>query len=139
MGKIEPNDVSTHSFDWGMIKWLVTPSQTTGANLTFGEVILLPEQGHERHHHPQAEEILYVLSGEGEQMVDDQESFRIRAGDLVHIPKGVYHSTYNKGWEPLRLLAIYNPGGPETELTVIPDFQEVPAGQFVTFRRNEKA
>jgi oxalate decarboxylase/phosphoglucose isomerase-like protein (cupin superfamily) len=139
VSKIQPNDVSTHSFDWGIIKWLVTPGQTAGANLTFGEVILLPEQGHERHNHPQAEEILYVLSGEGEQMVDDQEPFTIRAGDVIHIPQGVYHSTYNMGWEPLRLLAIYNPGGAETELTGLPDFQEVPAGQFVTFRRNEKA
>ncbi|SHE93362.1 Cupin domain-containing protein [Seinonella peptonophila] len=132
---IQPNDVSTHSFSWGVIKWLVTPDQIKGANMTFGEVILLPEQGHERHNHPESEEILYVLSGEGEQMVNDEASFQIQAGDVIHIPKGVYHSTFNTGWEPLRLLAIYNPGGSEKELASMPDFQEIPAGQVATFTR----
>jgi oxalate decarboxylase/phosphoglucose isomerase-like protein (cupin superfamily) len=32
---------------------------------------------------------------------------------MVYIPEGVYHSTVNVGWEPLRLLAVYSPPGPE--------------------------
>ena len=70
------------SFDWGVIKWFVTPDDTEGANLTFGEVVLLPGKGHDRHNHPESEEILYVLAGEGEQMLDDggENSFPIKAG-----------------------------------------------------------
>ena len=42
MAHIEPRTVPTHTFDWGNIKWFVTPDGTEGAGLTFGEVILLP-------------------------------------------------------------------------------------------------
>jgi oxalate decarboxylase/phosphoglucose isomerase-like protein (cupin superfamily) len=139
MQNINPNEVPTHSFDWGIIKWFVTPDQTKGANLTFGEVILLPVQGHDRHNHSEAEEILYVLSGEGKQMINDEETFPIKSGDVIYIPKGIYHSTYNSSWEPLRLLAFYNPGGSEKILTQLPDFKKIEAGKVQTFIRDEKA
>lgn len=134
---IHPNEVSTQTFSWGFIKWFVTPDHTEGANVSFGEVILFPEQGVERHNHPDAEEILYVLSGEGKQMLNDETPFTVKAGDVIHIPKGVYHHTINTGWEPLRGLSIMNPGGAEKILTSAPDFHEVPVGQIATFRRNE--
>src|SRR5580704_3134816 len=52
MGAIDPARVATHSFDWGVIKWMVSPDQTPGAKITFGEVVLLPGQGHVRDNHP---------------------------------------------------------------------------------------
>ena len=97
--------------------------------MSFGEVALLPGMGHDRHNHPGSEEILYVLSGEGLQMVGDEDPFPVRAGDTIYVPLGVFHSTMNTGWAPLRLLAIYNPGGPEKDLEGLPDFQEVAAGK----------
>src|SRR3954454_15957002 len=84
--KIDPQALPTASFDWGLIKWFVTPDVMSGANLTFGEVVLLPGLGHDRHNHLDAEEILYILSGEGMQMVDDGEPFPVKAGDVVYIP-----------------------------------------------------
>jgi oxalate decarboxylase/phosphoglucose isomerase-like protein (cupin superfamily) len=92
-------------------------------------VVLLPGQGHERHNHPDADEILYILSGEGEQMVDDAQTFPVRAGQAVWIPKEAFHSTMNTGWEPLILLAIYAPAGAEQVLKTLPDYREVPAGE----------
>ncbi len=129
MTAIDPNALPTETFSWGAIKWFVTPDRTPGAAMTFGEVILLPGRGHDRHNHPDAEEILYVLSGEGQQMVADGAPFPVRPGETIYVPTAVFHSTVNSGWEPLRLLAIYNPGGPERALTTLPDFAEVPAGQ----------
>jgi oxalate decarboxylase/phosphoglucose isomerase-like protein (cupin superfamily) len=76
-----------------------------------------------------------VLSGEGEQMVNDQEPFPVKAGDTIYIPTAIFHSTINTGWEPLRLLALYNPGGPEKVLESLPDFREVPAGQVAQLDR----
>jgi oxalate decarboxylase/phosphoglucose isomerase-like protein (cupin superfamily) len=127
--------IPTHSFEWGAIKWLVTPSTTPGARLTFGEVSVMPGKGHSRHNHPGAEEILYILSGEGEQMVDDGAPFSIRAGDVLYIPAGVYHSTLNTGWEPMRLIALYNPGGSELALMELEDFRETPAGESLDWQR----
>ena len=135
MQAIDPNSVPTQTFDWGAIKWFVTPGGTPGAGMTFGEVVLLPGLGHDRHNHPESEEILYILSGEGEQMLDDGAPFPVRAGDTIYVPTAVFHSTRNTGWEPLRILAIYNPGGPERALEGLPDFRAVPPGEAPRLRR----
>lgn len=133
--QVDPNSVPTQTFEWGAIKWFVTPDGTPGAGITFGEVMLLPGKGHDRHNHPTSEEILYILSGEGEQMVNDEAPFPVKAGDTIYIPTAVFHSTRNSSWEPMRLLALYNPGGPEKVLETLPDFQEVPAGQLPSINR----
>lgn len=135
MASVDPSSLETQTFDWGIIKWLVSPDITPGANITFGQVVLLPGEGHTRHNHPESEEILYVLSGTGEQMVDDKPPFGIRGGDTIYIPTAIYHSTINTGWEPLVLLAIYNPGGAERALGGLPDFRKVPAGTAPKLRR----
>jgi oxalate decarboxylase/phosphoglucose isomerase-like protein (cupin superfamily) len=116
-----PDDVPTRVFDWGTIKWLVTPHLDQGAGLTTGEVIVYPGQGHAPHVHPAEEEVIYVISGEGEQMVDNGTPFPIREGDAVYIPANTLHSTYNTTWRPLRLVVVYTPGGAETGLDGLPD------------------
>ena len=128
MPAVDPNALPTQTFEWGSIKWLVSPASEEGAGLTFGEVVLLPGKGHDRHNHPESEEVLYVLSGEGEQTVDDAEPFPVRADDAIYVPRGVYHSTRNTGWTPMRLLALYNPAGAEVALGGLPDFREEPPG-----------
>ncbi len=130
MPRIDPDSVPTQTFEWGAIKWFVSPDATDGAGLTFGEVVLLPGQGHDRHNHPESEEIIYVLSGKGEQMLDDGEPFEVGAGETVYVPTSVFHSTRNTGWQPLRLLALYNPGGAEVALRELPDFEELQPGQI---------
>ena len=135
MPAVDPNALPTQTFDWGSIKWLVSAGTEEGAGLTFGEVVLLPGKGHDRHNHSESEEVLYVLSGEGEQMVGDGEPFPVEAGDTIYVPTGVFHSTRNTGWEPMRLLAVYNPGGAEKALETLPDFREEPAGAIVTWTR----
>jgi oxalate decarboxylase/phosphoglucose isomerase-like protein (cupin superfamily) len=126
MEAIDPKQRSVQWLDWGALKWLVTPDDVPDAGLTFGEVLLLPGKGHDRHNHPESEEILYVLSGEGDQMLDDggENWFPVRAGDTIYVPKAMFHATINRGWQPMRLLAIYNPGGAERVLRDLPGFRE---------------
>jgi oxalate decarboxylase/phosphoglucose isomerase-like protein (cupin superfamily) len=135
MPAVDPHAVPTQTFEWGAIKWLVAADRTQGAGLTFGEVVLLPGRGHARHNHPTSEEILYILSGEGEQMVSDGPPFKVRAGDTIYIPRAEYHATLNTGWQTMRLLALYNPGGAERALEALPDFQELAAGQVPGWTR----
>lgn len=116
-----PDQVPTRTFDWGTIKWLVTPHLDEGVGLTTGEVIIYPGKGHDPHTHPGEEEVIYVVSGEGEQTVGDGPAFLIREGDALHIPKDTLHSTYNTTWRPLRLVVVYTPGGAETGLDGLPD------------------
>ena len=136
---VDPASLPTMSFEWGLIKPLVAAENTEGTRVSVVHVVLLPGQGHERHDHPDADEVLYVLGGEGEQMVDDGEPFRVRAGQAVYVPRGAFHSTVNTSWEPMAILAIYAPAGAEGALTGLPDYREVPAGEPPALRRADSA
>ena len=129
----KPDDVQTRVFDWGTIKWLVTPHLDEGAGLTTGEVIIYPGQGHAPHQHPGEEEVIYVISGKGSQTVGDGEAFDIAEGDAIYIPRDTLHSTYNTTWSPLRLVVVYTPGGAETGLDGLPDARILDAGVAPTW------
>lgn len=128
---VRPPDVETMIFDWGTIKWLSEPRVTGTTGFSAGAVLLEPGRGHERHNHPGSEEILYVVSGQGRQMIDiDGETWQpIAAGDLVHIPADIFHATVNTGWEPLKMIAVYCPPGPEAILRTLPGCRLVPPGE----------
>lgn len=119
----------TEVFDWGSIKWGVTPELFPGSPVTVGEVVIEPTKGHDRHTHPESDEVLVVLDGDGEQTVGDSGPFAVTAGDSIAIPKGTPHSTFNTGWRQLRILAIYCPGGAETALRDAPDYAQLPPGR----------
>ncbi|WP_033339712.1 cupin domain-containing protein [Catenuloplanes japonicus] len=136
-GLRRPDEVPTRTFDWGTIKWLVTPHLDAGAGLTTGEVIVYPGRGHDPHVHPGEEEVIYVISGEGEQTVGDGPAFPIREGDAVYIPANTVHSTRNTGWRPLRLVVVYTPGGAETGLDGLPDARILGPGVAPTWTRTE--
>jgi oxalate decarboxylase/phosphoglucose isomerase-like protein (cupin superfamily) len=131
---ITPDDVETQVFDWGSIKWLSEVRVTGASRSTGGVVILGPGKAHARHNHPASDEMLYFIAGEGDQMIEDAEgnpvTRHLKAGDMAYIPEGVFHSTINTTWEPLRILAIYSPGGPEAFLRSLPECTIVPAGQL---------
>jgi oxalate decarboxylase/phosphoglucose isomerase-like protein (cupin superfamily) len=132
---VEPAQLPTFTFDWGVLKPLVAKANTDNTAMSVMHVVLLPGRGHDRHNHPDADEVLYILAGEGEQMVDDGEPFHVHPGQAVFIPTGIWHSTMNAGWEPLTLLAIYSPAGPEEVLRTLPDFREVAAGETAMLER----
>jgi len=116
---VTPDEVETLVFDWGRLWWLSEPRVTRAEKFSAGIVQLEPGKGHDSHNHPGCEEILYVLSGSGIQVVDlpqGRQERPIGAGTLVHISPDAFHSTVNTGEGPMRLLAIYAPPGPEAEL-----------------------
>src|SRR5260370_21614834 len=124
---LDPKKVPTQTFDWGLIKPLVAKANTDNPAMSMLHVVLLPGKGHDRHNHPDAVEILYILAGHGEQMVDDGKPFPVAAGQAVFIPTGASHSTINTGWAPPTLLAIYSPPGAGAALRRLPDLPSVPA------------
>ncbi len=134
---IDPADLPTFTFGWGVIKPLVSQDNVSERpNVSLMHVVLLPGQGHERHNHPDSDEILYILAGEGDQMVDDREPFAVRPGQTVFIPQGAFHSTLNTGYEPMVILAIYAPAGAEDVLRTLPDYREVPVGEAPGLERS---
>jgi oxalate decarboxylase/phosphoglucose isomerase-like protein (cupin superfamily) len=134
--RITPDDIATMTFEWGAIKWFVTPENVEGASSTFGEVVINPQGGHDRHEHPNADEVLYVIEGRGRQTVGDEPEFEINAGDAVWVPRGTLHSTFNDSWRPLRLIATYTPGGEEARLRGLPGFRELAPGARPAWARS---
>ena len=122
---VDRNSIPTWTFDWGIIKPLIATDNTDGGDCSLMHVILFPGKGHDRHNHPESDEILYILAGRGNQMIDDGEPFPVVPGDAVWIPKGVFHSTLNTSYETMVILAIYAPAGAEDVLKTIPDFVDV--------------
>lgn len=122
-------DVETLAFDWGAVRMLSEPGVTGAQRHSFGVVEVLPGGGHERHNHPGVEEIIYVVSGQGEQMVDDRPPVPIGPGACVFIPDGIFHATLNTGSEPMRLIIVYSPAGPERILRAIPGCRVLAPGR----------
>jgi oxalate decarboxylase/phosphoglucose isomerase-like protein (cupin superfamily) len=89
-----------------------------------------PGGGHARHNHPGAEEIILVLSGSGEQMVEDDSGTpvteQVGAGCTIYVPESRFHSTLNTGVGPMTLFVVYSPAGPERALRELPDFRLLP-------------
>lgn len=122
-------DVDSLVFDWGTIHMLCEERVTGAKSISFGTVVLEQGKGHVRHNHPTADEIIFFISGEGKQMLDDGEPVLCKAGACAWIPKGVYHSTVNTGTGPLYLAVAYIPAGAEAVLRESPDVKIVPPDQ----------
>ena len=121
------DDVDTLAFDWGKIHMLSEARVTGAQSFSFGLVELAAGQGHVRHNHADADEVIYVLFGEGEQMLDDKDTVKVTAGDCIYIPKSVYHSTVNRGEDAMRLIVVYAPVGAEQALREDPAVEIIPA------------
>jgi oxalate decarboxylase/phosphoglucose isomerase-like protein (cupin superfamily) len=127
---VHPNQVSAFGFDWGQLALTVGP-EVNGAKTLSGGVVDLPAgQGHARHNHPGAEEIIFVISGNGEQMVEDEAGVpivkKVGPGTTVFIPESRFHSTLNSGSGPMQLFVVYSPAGPELALRELSDFRLLP-------------
>ena len=128
---VRPEDVETLVYDWGKINLLSEPKLTGAERMTCGLVQLAPGAGHDRHNHPGTEEIIFVISGEGEQTVDDHGPVHVSPGSSIFVPKDAFHSTLNTGSQTMQLLVIYSPTGAENELRAIPGVRTVPPGEKV--------
>ena len=69
-------------------------------------------------HADDAEELIYVASGEGEVFVSGVQK-RLEAGSFLHVPKGVEHDVYAYGAESLQLLSFFPSARVESRYTEV--------------------
>jgi quercetin dioxygenase-like cupin family protein len=70
-------------------------------------VHISPEAPAIRHRHPGGEEIIYVLAGSLEYMVDGEPPTRVDAGDVFFVPADTVHAVRNVGTGDAAELATY--------------------------------
>ena len=130
---VYPKDVEGFGFDWGRLSLTVAPEVNGAKTFSGGVVDLPPGQGHTRHNHPGSEEIIFVISGHGQQMVEAPDGVPevrdVGPGCTVFVPESRFHSTLNTGSGPMQLFVVYSPAGPEQLLRELPDFRIIPKGQ----------
>jgi oxalate decarboxylase/phosphoglucose isomerase-like protein (cupin superfamily) len=124
---VYPEEVDAFAFDWGRLALTIAPEVNGAERFSAGVVDVKPGMGHARHNHPGSEEIIFVISGTGEQMVEDEAGNPVvRAvgpGCTIYVPESRFHSTLNTGDGPMRLFVVYAPAGPERALRDLPDFR----------------
>ena len=85
----------------------------TGARLSVVEHTVAPHVlAGPLHHHSREDEYSDVLEGRPGALLGDQEVFA-EAGDLVFKPRGQWHTFWNPGGTPTRVLELITPAGLE--------------------------
>lgn len=98
---------------WGTLQWLCNEKLSPGAAQTVGIATILPGQKNPVHFHPNCEEVLHVLSGQGVQSYDGR-TIELKPGMTIRIPAGVKHNMVNTGKETLRTLISFSSGDRKT-------------------------
>ncbi len=98
---------------WGTLQWVCNEKLMPGSAQTVGLATILPGKHNPVHYHPNCEEVLYVISGEGLQSYDGR-TVPLRAGMTIRIPANVKHNMVNTGKETLRTLVSFSSGDRKT-------------------------
>ena len=102
------SEVEPEVLDWGQLRWLSNPPVTGAKDLTVINVTLAPGKGHNFHHHPDQEEVIYVVAGQVEQWVDRDKRI-LGPGDSAFLPAGTVHASFNVGSSEANIVAILGP------------------------------
>jgi len=93
---------------WTLEEWLCRSDVVPNEDLLMVRANMEAGRSHPFHTHPTREEIIYILSGRAEQWIG-REHRVLGPGEMVLIPKGEVHGTYNPFRERLVFLAILAP------------------------------
>lgn len=98
---------------WGTLQWICNEKLMPGSAQTVGLATIFPGKRNFVHFHPNCEEVLYVISGQGLQSYDGK-TILLKPGMTILIPAGVKHNMVNTGTETLRTLISFSSGDRKT-------------------------
>ena len=86
------------------VQWLITKDSVGYKTTVFGVTTFPPGARHDIHRHPNAEEVEYLLEGEGLACIGDV-NVRMRPGDIVFAAANDYHGFENTSTTQRAVLA----------------------------------
>ena len=98
----------TQSFEWGTILWFVEPGDLDIERMSVGLITFYPHTTQDEHLHSGDEQVIYVISGAGKQIIDGQVS-DLSPGVIKHIPPYTRHKVINDSPAELKLVIVYTP------------------------------
>jgi quercetin dioxygenase-like cupin family protein len=105
---MSPEDPTIAARGWDGLRvwWLIDQAGAGSTQIVFNVTRFSPGKTHGLHRHPNAEEVLYVLQGEGLHL-SEGEPVRQREGEVVFIPRGEWHGFANDSHEPTTVIAVF--------------------------------
>ncbi len=98
------------------LRWLIDESTVGSRDGVLGHTVFPPGARHDAHVHENAEEYIIVVKGKASHL-QGEDTFEVKAGEVVYVPRGVVHATRNASkTRNLELFFIYA-GAPSLEKT----------------------
>lgn len=94
--------------DGSEIREILAYRNSALAAQSLAQATVYPGKSTQEHHHPESEEIYYILKGKGRIRVNG-ESRDIGPGDAIGMLPGNAHKIWNTGEEPLQFLCCCTP------------------------------
>lgn len=88
---------------------LLSPYNSRSSRVTITHVMVEPGGTQPRHTHPASEQIWIALSGDGELLLDGDETRPFRAGQVVRFEEGDVHGLQVTGETPFIYISVTSP------------------------------
>ena len=91
------------------LRWLFTPESGVSESFSLNVVVIKPGNTVKpAHSHPNREELIYIVSGEGSAYIDGVV-YPIRSGTAVLFPKKSIHMLQNTGNADMKVVCVFMP------------------------------
>ena len=108
---VKKNEKEFQSVDWGKTKNIFGIENVGAKYLKINITEYAAGTAHKLHRHPEQEEVIYILDGEGITRTDAGDQ-RIGPGSFVFVPAGTDHATLNILKDrPMKAIIIKSPPG----------------------------
>lgn len=109
MNLVRESEIAEIDLPGRKLRWLFHPDGHVAKHCSMNVVVIRPgETVSPAHSHPNGEEIIYVVSGGGQVLVDGEVS-ALSEGSAVLFSQGSVHMVRNNGTKPLKLACFFAP------------------------------
>lgn len=109
MAIINTNEIEYEKLPGRDLKWICNKELLGSQYLTSCAVrILVGETVNPAHAHPDGEELIYIIKGEGRVWIDGEIS-SFKAGAAILFPQNSIHMVQNNGKEEIEMVCFYAP------------------------------
>jgi len=106
---VHENDIQEMDLPGRRMRWLISESGIAARHCSFCVIRVPPgEKVRPAHSHPNGEEVIYIMSGSGRVLVN-QEVSTVKPGSTVLFPQGHVHMLHNTGNVEMKVACFFAP------------------------------
>ncbi|RYC68012.1 MULTISPECIES: cupin domain-containing protein [Spirosoma] len=106
---LHEDDVPEKEHPGRFMRWLASDDSLPAQNLSVCVIRVLPgEAVRPAHSHPNSEELIYIISGSGKVMIENEVG-SVRAGSAILFEQGNVHMLKNTGDVEMKVICFFAP------------------------------